>query len=63
MITLLPIEVQQLKKLGINKKLVRTCNKHYMCNDDWAALRVVAKIRGYDPNDFYRKCVEGMNYR
>lgn len=64
MITLLDMEVQRLKKLGINHNLVRTCHRYYMPNDDWAAMRVVAAIRGYDdPSDFYRYCVEGMNYR
>ena len=33
-----------------------------MCNDDWDALYIVARMRGYDANTFYHKCVEGLNY-
>lgn len=64
LISLLPNEVAYLISLGKNKKLKRTCHHHYyMANDDYDAMKVIAKMRGYDFNIFYNTCVEGMNYR
>lgn len=56
-------EVKELRKQNKNHRLVKTCgHKYYMCNDDWDALYIVARMRGYDANTFYHKCVEGLNY-
>lgn len=56
-------EVKELRKRNKNHRLVKTCgHKYYMCNDDWDALYIVARMRGHDANTFYHKCVEGLNY-
>lgn len=56
-------EVKEIRKQNKNHRLVKTCgHKYYMCNDDWDALYIVARMRGYDANTFYHKCVEGLNY-
>lgn len=64
MITLFPEEVAELQKQNRNHRLVKTVGRHYyMCDDDWLALQIVAEMRGYDTNTFYRTCVKSLHYR
>ena len=62
MITLNKQEVRELIRQNKNHKLKRTCHHYYMNNDDWIAMRVIAEMRGYDVDTFYRKCIEGLHY-
>ena len=62
LITLNKEEVRELIRQNKNHKLKRTCHHYYMSNDDWIAMRVIAEMRGYDVDTFYRKCIEGLHY-
>lgn len=62
LITLNKQEVRELIRQNKNHKLKRTCHHYYMSNDDWIAMRVIAEMRGYDVDTFYRKCIEGLHY-
>ena len=69
MIKLHPTEVAEITKQGKHLNLSKTQKsrsgkkrKYYLCNDDLDAMRIVARMRGYDLNTFYHECVEGLNY-
>ncbi len=63
MIKLEKPEVKALLKKNMNQRLVQTRRQHYVCNDDYDALRLVAQMRGYDYESFYKNCVNGLKYR
>lgn len=68
MIKLYPSEVAELIKQDKHFNLSKTQRtrahrkKYYLPNDDYEAMKVVAEMRGYELDEFYHKCVEGLNY-
>ena len=60
LITLMSSEVKELQKRNKNKKLVKTCHHYYLATDDYEAMKIVAQMRGYNFDTFYKKCASGV---